>query len=119
VRRTAWSCVRGGEGKRLHQRAVGMEQPAQGSGHGPECRSSGCIWTVHSDIGSDFGWSCVEPGLDSVTPVGPFQLWMFYDSVNPHRKMEYCSWPMPGAAAEAEVPSAAGHGVQCRGTKLS
>lgn len=37
---TAWSCVRGGaaggEGKGLHQRAVGMEQPAQGSGHGPK-----------------------------------------------------------------------------------
>ena len=37
---TAWSCVRGGaaggEGKGLHQRAVGMEQPAQGSEHGPE-----------------------------------------------------------------------------------
>ena len=37
---TAWNCVRGGaaggEGKGLHQRAVGMEQAAQGSGHGPE-----------------------------------------------------------------------------------
>jgi len=35
---TAWSCVRGGaaggEGKGLRERAVGMEQPAQGSGHG-------------------------------------------------------------------------------------
>ena len=26
----------GGEGKGLHQRVVGMEYPAQGSGHGPE-----------------------------------------------------------------------------------
>ena len=26
----------GGWGQGLHQRAVGMEQPAQGSGHGPE-----------------------------------------------------------------------------------
>ena len=37
---TAWSCVRGGhlgyQGKDLHQRAVGMEWAAQGSGHGPE-----------------------------------------------------------------------------------
>jgi len=37
---TAWSCVRGGaaggEGKGLRQRVVDMEQPAQGSGHGPE-----------------------------------------------------------------------------------
>ena len=33
---TAWSCVRGGaaggEGQVLHQRAVGMERAAQGSG---------------------------------------------------------------------------------------
>jgi len=37
---TAWSCVRGGaaggEGKGLHQREVGMQQPAQGSAHGPK-----------------------------------------------------------------------------------
>ena len=37
---TAWSCVRGGaaggEGQGLHQRAVGMERAAQGSGHSPE-----------------------------------------------------------------------------------
>ena len=37
---TAWSCVRGGaaggEGKGLHQRVVGMERAAQGSGHSPE-----------------------------------------------------------------------------------
>ena len=26
----------GGKGRALHQRAVGMEQPAQGSGHGPK-----------------------------------------------------------------------------------
>ena len=36
----AWSCVRGGaaggEGKGLHQRVVGMERAAQGSGHSPE-----------------------------------------------------------------------------------
>jgi len=36
----AWSCVKGGtaggQGKGLHQRAVGMERAAQGSGHGPE-----------------------------------------------------------------------------------
>jgi len=37
---TAWSCVRGGaaggQGQVLHQRLVGMEQGAQGSGHSPE-----------------------------------------------------------------------------------
>ena len=43
-----------GERKGLHQRAVGMEQPAQGSGHGPECRSSGGVWTALSDTGLDF-----------------------------------------------------------------
>ena len=37
---TAWSCVRGGAaggvGQGLHQRVVGMERAAQGSGHSPE-----------------------------------------------------------------------------------
>ena len=37
---TAWSYVRGGvaegQGKGLHQRAVGIERDAQGSGRGPE-----------------------------------------------------------------------------------
>jgi len=28
----------GSEGKGLHQRVVGMEQPAQGSGHSPELK---------------------------------------------------------------------------------
>ena len=41
---TAWNCVRGGaaggQRKGLHQRAVGMEQPAQGSGHGPKLWNS-------------------------------------------------------------------------------
>ena len=31
-----WGGSGGGEGKVLHQRAVGMERAAQGSGHGPE-----------------------------------------------------------------------------------
>ena len=56
---TAWSCVRGGaagdEGKGLHQRVVGMEQPAQGSGHGPKCRISRGAGTPLSDMGSYFG----------------------------------------------------------------
>jgi len=43
-----------GEGKSLHQRAVCMEQPSQGSGHGPECWNSGSIWTALSDIGFGF-----------------------------------------------------------------
>ena len=29
----------------------------------PNCRSSRSIWTTLSDIGFDFGWSCVEPGV--------------------------------------------------------
>ena len=77
---TAWSCVRGGaaggEGQGLHQRVVGIERAAQGCGHGPECWSS-----TLSDIGFDLGWCCVEPGVDSMILVGPFQLGIFYDSV--------------------------------------
>ena len=41
----------GGEGQGLLQRAVGMEQNAQGCGHGPECRSSRSAWAVLSDTG--------------------------------------------------------------------
>ena len=37
-----------------HQRAVGMERAAQGSGHGPKCWSSRNVWTVLSDIGFEF-----------------------------------------------------------------
>ena len=54
---TAWSCVRGGaaggQGVVLHQRAVGTEQPAQGSGHSPEYQSSRSVWTLLSDTGFD------------------------------------------------------------------
>ena len=61
---TAWSCVRGGaaggEGRGLHQRAVGMERAAQGSGHGPKGRSSGSAWTALSDI--EFGFWVVLCG---------------------------------------------------------
>lgn len=74
---TAWSCVRGGaaggEGKGLHQRAVGMEQPAQGSGHGPHCQSSGSVWTALSDIGIGFWVVLLEPGVGLHDPCG--SLW--------------------------------------------
>ena len=79
---TAWSCVRGGaaggEGKALHQRAVGMEQPAQGSGHSLECRSSGSSGIPLSDIG--FGFR-VEPRVGFCDPCGSFQLRIFYHSI--------------------------------------
>ena len=56
---TAWSCVRGGaalgEGQSLHQRAVGMEGVAQGSGHNPECWSLRSVCTMLSDAGFDVG----------------------------------------------------------------
>ena len=59
---TAWSCVRGGaaggEGKDLHQRAVGMEQPAQGSGHGSELLEL----REHWDIGFEFWVLCGASG---------------------------------------------------------
>ena len=71
---TAWSCVRGGaaggQGQGLLQRAVGMEQNAQGCGHGPEQPEFRKLWTPLSDIGSDFLWSCVEPGVGLIDPYG-------------------------------------------------
>ena len=59
---TAWIChgrAAGGEGKAVPQRAVGMERAAQGTGHGPECRSSGSVGTPLSAIRVGFG-CCVE-----------------------------------------------------------
>ena len=55
---TAWSCVRGGAAGGWGKGAVGMERAAQGSGHGPKCRSSRRVWTglldrllhIHSDL---------------------------------------------------------------------
>jgi len=37
-------------GNGLHQRMVGTEQAAQGSGHSPKCQSSRSVWAVFSDI---------------------------------------------------------------------
>ena len=69
----------GGEGKGLRQRAVGMEQPAQGSGHKlPEFRE--CFYTTLRQQGMDLEWFCVEPrtGLFSCrccgTPVGEYSV---------------------------------------------
>jgi len=53
--------------------AVGMEQAAQGSGHGLKCWNSGNVWTTFSDIGFAFGQSVRSQGLDLVIFVGPFQ----------------------------------------------
>jgi len=55
--------VAGGEGKDLHQRVVGMEQLPRAVGTALGWWSSGSIWTVLSDIGFDFGRSCVELGI--------------------------------------------------------
>ena len=58
------------EGQVVHQRAVGTERAAQGSGHGPECRSSGSVWTLPSDFG--FGGCCMEPGAGLDSPCRSF-----------------------------------------------
>jgi len=56
---TAWSCVRGGaaggEGKGLHQRAVGMEQPAQGSGMAPNAGAQGAFGQCSQTLGLNLG----------------------------------------------------------------
>jgi len=73
--------VAGGEGKDLHQRVVGMEQPAQGSARGPELlkledgldsalRHWVWFWEVLCGAGN-WSWSLF----------GPFQLGIFCDSV--------------------------------------
>jgi len=60
---------------------VGMERAAQGCGHGPQCQSYGCIWTVLTYIGFDLSWSCVEPGAGLSDLVCPFQLRISFDSM--------------------------------------
>ena len=72
---TAWSCVRGGaaggQGRVLHQRAVGMEQAAQSSGHGTELLEFKKIWTTLSEVRFDFwvvlcgakSWNCGQRSL--------------------------------------------------------
>ena len=73
---TAWSCVRGGtgggEGQVVHQRAVGTERAAQGSGHGPSCQSSGSVWTMLSDIGFAFGVAGIAISLILHNPLLTF-----------------------------------------------
>ena len=82
----AWCCVRGGavggEGKGLHQRVVGMEQAAQGSGHRPELLELNkhldgtfrhTVWILGGPL-----WS---QELDLMILVGPFQLGILCDSM--------------------------------------
>ena len=70
----AWSCVRGGaagaEGQGVPQRAVGMEQPAQGSGHSPNGRVQGTFGQRPQTWGLDFGWCCVKPAVGLDDPYG-------------------------------------------------
>ena len=48
-----------------------MERAAQGCGHGPKGQSSRRVWTPLSDVGFEFGCSCMEPqvGLDPGEPL--------------------------------------------------
>ena len=68
ARGNAWSCVRGGaaggEGKGLHQRAVGMEQLPRAVGAAWSCRNSGSIWTVLSDITEFECWVVLHGAKD-------------------------------------------------------
>jgi len=59
----------------VHQRVVGMERAAQGSGHRPEL--SQCKKQLDSDLRYRvwiLGGAVRSPQLDSVILVGPFQL---------------------------------------------
>jgi len=73
----------GGSGQGLHQRVVGMERAAQGSGHGPRCRSSRIAGTALTDKGFDFGWCSVEPGLGLAGPRGSLPTW---EAARPHQR---------------------------------
>lgn len=70
----------------LHQRAVGIKQPAQGYRHGPKLLE----FKEHLDTTPRHGISILggpvqSQKLHSIVLVGPFQLWIFY-SMNTARK---------------------------------
>jgi len=81
----AWSCIRVGSVwvlGRMPKRVVGMEQVSQGSGHNPRLS----LFKKHLDNALRrmvwfFGGAEWSQGLDSVIPVGPFQLRIFCDSL--------------------------------------
>jgi len=94
---TAWSCVRGGaaggEGQGLHQRVVGLERAAQGSGHGPKCRGSRSVRTMLSDTGFGF-WQvlCGDRGWTW------WSLWVSsnsgYSVIFLHRLVSHIAWKL-------------------------
>lgn len=66
----------------LHQRAVGIKQPAQGYRHGPKLLE----FKEHLDTTPRHGISILggpvqSQKLHSIVLVGPFQLWICYDSM--------------------------------------
>ena len=68
----------------LHQRAVGMEQAQQGSGHGPRLTEL----KEHLDITLrhrvwSLGGAVWGQELDSMILMGPIQVEIFYDSMFP------------------------------------
>lgn len=75
---TAWSCVREGQGKILHQR---LEQVPQGSAHGPKLLD---LKKTLDNALRQRVWILGVPGrsqeTDSITLVGPFRFRMFYGS---------------------------------------
>ena len=65
----------GGWGKALHQRAVGMERPAQGSRHGTELLELTELLDIALSLG--LGGAVCGQAVVSVIPVGSFQLRIF------------------------------------------
>ena len=86
---------RWGEGKGLHQRAVGMEQPAHSSGHGPKLLEfKECLDSALGHWVSMLSGAVWNQMLDLMTLVGPFQHGMFCDSMksSPHLRLQHCTY---------------------------
>lgn len=63
----------------MPQRAVGMAQAAQGSGHGPDAGAQGALGHRSHTLGLGFGWSCVDLELDLIILMDSFPLGKFYE----------------------------------------
>jgi len=74
---TAWCYVSGGaagsEGEVLHLSGVGMEQAAQGCGHGPELKKR--LDNAFRRKGWNWGWCSVEPGVELGDPCESLPTW--------------------------------------------
>ena len=62
--------------KAVCQRVVGMEQAAEGRGHGPKQPELRECWGTAMTHAIIFGWSRVDPGVGLSDPHGSLPIWV-------------------------------------------